>query len=69
MLAQQRAYYAGLDEGARMERMVADITLGVAKHESAAVTSEHDSEVWDRLVSEMRGIVERGQMPVFDVDF
>jgi hypothetical protein len=53
---------------ARMDRMITDITLGVAKHESAAVTNEQDSHNWDRLALEIQGIVERGQMPVFNVD-
>lgn len=68
ILDMQRAYFAGLDEGARMERMINDITLGVAKHECPAVTSKRDGETWDRLAVEIQDIKARGQMPVLDMD-
>lgn len=64
----QRAYFAGLDEGTRMARMINDITLGVPKCECPAVTSERDGETWDRLAHEIHDIKVRGQMPVLEMD-
>jgi hypothetical protein len=59
-LSEARRRFARLTSVDRVERMVTEISLGISKSRSHAITTNEDSILWDGLVRDIDEIKAKG---------